>query len=45
MEIILSALIALLNVIPVDSILDTQVKNPGCDPAIHHCIASTPQSE
>jgi hypothetical protein len=40
MELILSALIALVSFIPVDTVLDTQVKNPGCDPAIHRCISS-----
>ncbi len=44
MELILSTLIALANFIPVDSIMDTQVKNPGCDPAIHRCVTNVPYS-
>ena len=42
MEFILSTLIALLNLVPMASNSDVQVKNPGCDPSVYPCITFSP---
>ena len=42
MEFILSTLIALLNLAPMASNLDVQVKYSGCDPSVYPCIAISP---
>lgn len=37
MELCLAFLILLSSVMPGLSLMDTQSKNPGCDPEIHTC--------